>query len=139
MKRFSEKYRHKAKPGEMLFADLTPLIDMIFLLLIFFLLTSMAIRPSIPVDLPESGQGVPSTNQEIIVSINTEGNIWVGDKETAFSELKEAIQRQLPNSSGLVTISADRKIPYGTIIRLADIASQAGAKQIGFMVETPGY
>jgi len=137
MKPYYRRYFRKNSQEESTMIDLTPLIDMIFLLLIFFLLTSMIVRPSLAVTLPEAEGGQGGTSREIVVTIDTEQTIWIGEEEVPFASLLSELQRRMEESSRVVTISADRYVPYGSVIRLADIASRAGAEEIGFMVDIP--
>ncbi len=116
--------------------DMTPLIDMVFLLLIFFLLTSFLSRPSISVDLPKSETAVMSGMPRLSVVIKRDGGLLLNEDEVTerqlFRRLSQAFTLQ---SSRELIIQSDRGVPFGRVIEVMDIAKKAGAENMSFLVE----
>jgi biopolymer transport protein ExbD len=116
--------------------DLTPLIDMVFLLLIFFLLTSYLARPSIPVTLPEAEKAEFSKAQEVCITIKKEGSLLLNGDIVLADELLISLNRIYTiNESIEIIIQSDKEAFFGRIIEVMDISKRAGAKSISFLVE----
>ncbi len=116
--------------------DLTPLIDMVFLLLIFFLLTSFLTRPSIPVSLPEAETAVVSEAPENTVAIKTDGSILLNGKAMSDDKLLRSLRRMmLSGQSREVVILSDKEVAFGRVVEIMDISKKAGAHNISFLVE----
>jgi len=121
----SLKSRHNVDPA----FSMSSMTDIIFLLLIFFMLTSSFITPSgLPVNLPSS----KSTNivmQKVSVTITKEMLYFVNDKRVAVSDLETAIKRELRNADeGVVVLHIDKSVPTEHLVRVAGIASSLKAK-----------
>lgn len=119
------KPRHKVDPA----FSMSSMTDIIFLLLIFFMLTSSFITPSgLPVNLPSS----KSTNivmQKVSVTITKDMLYFVNDKRVAVSDIETAIKRELRNADeGVVVLHIDKSVPTEHLVRVAGIASSLKAK-----------
>jgi biopolymer transport protein TolR len=116
--------------------DLTSLIDVVFQLLIFFLLTSKYVEQapspssSIPVNLPESALTASSNlPQEMVISVDEDEKIYVGDEEMTLDQLTQhlsQIVQKKPNT--LVLIRGDQKVSYGQIGQIMSIVQASGLK-----------
>lgn len=121
----SMKSRHNVDPA----FSMSSMTDIIFLLLIFFMLTSSFITPSgLPVNLPSS----KSTNivmQKVSVTITKDMLYFVNDKKVAVSDIETAIKRELRNADeGVVVLHIDKSVPTEHLVRVAGIASSLKAK-----------
>ncbi|WP_375577798.1 biopolymer transporter ExbD [Marivirga tractuosa] len=121
----SMKSRHQVDPA----FSMSSMTDIIFLLLIFFMLTSSFITPSgLPVNLPSS----KSTNivmQKVSVTITKDMLYFVNDKRVAASDIETAIKRELRNADeGVVVLHIDKSVPTEHLVRVAGIASSLKAK-----------
>ncbi len=116
--------------------EVTPLIDMVFLLLIFFLLTSYYTKPTIPVNLPESDSAEIHKESGITIVVTKDGSFIVG-KETITKEALPGLLHTLLSSSPekKVHIQADTSVEFGIIVQLMDDAYKAGARDIFFVAE----
>ncbi|SMG14698.1 biopolymer transport protein ExbD [Marivirga sericea] len=119
------KSRHNVDPA----FSMSSMTDIIFLLLIFFMLTSSFITPSgLPVNLPSS----KSTNivmQKVSVTITKDMLYFVNDKRVAVSDIETAIKRELRNADeGVVVLHIDKSVPTEHLVRVAGIASSLKAK-----------
>ena len=112
--------------------SMTPLIDVVFLLLIFFLVTSRFEKEEreLDIDLPDASQSVPLIEQpsEIVVNLDAQGQIVVDGQPRGIDEL-EGILRQASVNNPLtqtVLIRSDRRAPVGTFINVIDVCKQLG-------------
>ena len=110
--------------------DIAPLVDVIFQLLIFFMLTSSFIIPSgIKINLPKAvtSQTVKSKSLEIIVS--GENVIYIQDRVVTIQEL-ESILKGLATSNQALLIKADRRAQLGRVVQVWDMARDLGLSQV---------
>lgn len=116
--------------------NLTPMIDMMFLLLIFFLLTSFLARPSIPVALPETESAEVQKQPEMSITIFQDGHLMLDGEVVSEDTLFRRLQRF--SASGRaegVVIQADRGVPFGRVVEVMDISKKSGVRSISFLVE----
>ena len=118
--------------------DMTPLVDVIFQLLIFFLLTSNYVEQgssssastSVPVELPESS--LSSSDQmpeEFVISIDDGGGIYVRDQSVNLDELATQLLRAAQaNPNTIVLIRGDQRVPYGRIGQVMAVVRASGLK-----------
>ena len=125
--------------------NLTPLIDVVFLLLIFFMVsTTFDKQAQIQIKLPEadSSEIVDKEPTSISVGINEQGDYFVNEEELIKSD-KETLRKMLLKvSEGKtdlpVIISADGKAPHQSVVTVLDIASQLGMSQMTFATRQTG-
>lgn len=110
--------------------DMAPLIDVVFLLLIFFMLTSSFVPPSVPLTLPQAASGGPSEAAKVIVSLDANGGISIAEKPVADSEFETALRTALDqNATATVHFRGDTSVDYGAFLKLISRARAAGASQ----------
>lgn len=116
--------------------NLTPLIDVVFLLLIFFMVsTTFEHQSRIRIDLPEASAEPVSQEQESLeIIIDMQGRYFIGDQQVVNSKpatLRRAIRREIEDASmPTVVIRADAKTPHQAVITALDVASQLGLTHI---------
>lgn len=116
--------------------DLTPLIDMVFLLLIFFLLTSFLTRPIIPVELPEAEIAELSKDQDISITVRRDGSLLLNGEEIPDETLARTLKRLYTyRQSRELIIQSDKEVPFGRVVEVMDISKKSGARTISFLVE----
>ena len=114
--------------------DLTPLIDVVFQLLIFFLLTSNYVSsrsPSMDVDLPESSlRSTARKLEDFTIAIKPTGAIYVDDGErVSLEELAVRLTRAAnKNPETVVLIRGDQSVPYGRVVKVMTLAKIAGLR-----------
>lgn len=126
--------QHKNEP----MFNMSSMTDIVFLLLIFFMLTSNFVTPSgLPIDLPSS-KNAAKVIPKIKVGITNTDEYFVGEKKVSFSDLEIEIQTALQKyDEGVVSIEADKKVQLERIVSVADIAYKLGAK-VSIAVKPPG-
>ncbi|MBA7639611.1 Tol-Pal system protein TolR [subsurface metagenome] len=116
--------------------DLTPLLDMVFLLLIFFLLTSFLVLPSIPVALPEAETAEVHEKPDISITIKSDGSLQFNGKPVSDDKLQRSLKRIYTfGQPKEVIIQSDKEVPFGRVIEVMDISKKSGARNISFLVE----
>ncbi len=116
--------------------DLTPLIDMVFLLLIFFLLTSFLVHPSISVNLPQTTDAELTEKPEVIVTILENGRLLFNGRQATLQKLSNMLRRSYTfQRTREVVIQSDREVTFERVVEVMDISRNAGAENISFLVE----
>ncbi len=116
--------------------EMTPMIDMIFLLLIFFLLTSTLTNPVITVELPESEIVDTRIEQDVVVTVDSEGRLFLDEQEYSKAALAAEINSiYLGRDSSDIFIQADENVDFGIIVEVMDICRKNGAFDLSFIVE----
>ncbi len=114
--------------------EMTPLIDMVFLLLIFFLVatTFHQTEREMQVALPQASFSGPISTalREIIINVDEEGVIIVSGRRIDVSELRSLIERAVAgNPEQKVTVRGDRATAYANVVRVLDICKGAGVQE----------
>ena len=116
--------------------DLTPMIDVVFLLLIFFLLTSIFSKPSIPLDLPEAETARIEGEPEISVIVKKDGDILLNGRNIGLSELfGELSVFHKNNGSKDIAIISDKTVPFGRVVEVMDAIKMAWLENISIVTE----
>ena len=116
--------------------DIAPLIDIVFLLLIFFMLTAHFItQPGIEITLPAAKTATMEEVEDIIIFISREDEVFLNDKQIDIEALGPALEAKLEVSQKkTVILKADEKINLGLAVKVMDIARQAHAE--GLVIST---
>ena len=112
--------------------NLTPMVDVLFLVLLFFLITSSFIeQPNIKLELPSTKYASTSKLEERVLTISQDGKLFFQkepvEREDLVSVLKNAFSKQ---DDKTLVMRADKNVPYGVIIDVMDAAKGAGLKRI---------
>ncbi len=109
--------------------DITPIVDMVFNLLIFFALSlNFIVTPGIKVDLPESiTEEIIREEEEIIIVMKKDNSIFVNSNPVSFDRLFFDLNNYAQqNKDALVVIHADREVPHGKVVKMMDTVKRAG-------------
>jgi biopolymer transport protein ExbD len=123
--------------------NLTPLIDVVFILLIFFMVSTTFQRESeIKIELPEaSSEPVEEKKDVLEIVIDTEGHYFIDEQQVVNTELdtlKKAIRKFLGEETEMpVVIRADRRTPYESVVRAMDATSQLGLVHMSLATNQP--
>jgi len=130
---FPKKERHFYQ----LQAPLTSLIDIVFLLLIYFLLTTnFMVDEGIKIKLPNASATSPQTQKEITIVVDEKGRAFLENHEIPLNELFATLKERLKGrEDGLVVIKADRAVVLNKAVRIMDVAKAAGAERLVLATE----
>ncbi|MCG7866300.1 MAG: biopolymer transporter ExbD [gamma proteobacterium symbiont of Stewartia floridana] len=123
--------------------DITPLIDVVFLLLIFFMVsTTFEHESQILIELPEAtGEEIQREEQQLDITINIAGTFFVNQREVVNTEmetLKLAISKAIGDRGNIpVIINADARTPHQSVMTAMDAASQLGLTKMTFSAHKP--
>ncbi|MDB9777093.1 biopolymer transporter ExbD [bacterium] len=116
--------------------DLVPMINIVFLLLIFFMLTSTAMKSVLGVDLPEASSSTKISGKNLVIKINKDGILELGDRVINSELLSEQLKDKFSlNENEIVEIHADKNIQFELFSNIIALARQAGAKEFIFATE----
>jgi biopolymer transport protein ExbD len=123
----------RTRPG----LDLTPLVDTVLNLLIFFMLSSsFAFQPGIRVRLPEAASREEEPKQDLVLILTRDHRLYLNDDPLQLAELGARLQERLRDrGDGVVIIKADKEVLHGQVVEVMDIAKSAGAVRIAIATE----
>lgn len=112
--------------------DMAPLVDMVFLLLIFFMITASFMKPVFRLDLPQaSGGQKPEKKPDVVVSAASDEDIRINDSQVNRESLKESLETVMKETENFdVVFRGDKGIPYSTFVYVMESAKKAGAVSI---------
>ncbi|MGA2404682.1 MAG: protein TolR [Syntrophobacteraceae bacterium] len=118
--------------------NVTPLVDVMLVLLIIFMVTAPMMTQGIDVKLPESSApAIPSEDERLVVTVTQDRKIYINDNQVEQGELESklaAVTQNRLDRKG-VFLRADEKIPYGYVMEVMGLIRQAGIDQIGMVTE----
>ena len=118
--------------------DLTPLIDVIFILIVFFLLTSSIQDKIIEIDLPGSTEAEnDKIKNELVIEIDRDNIYYIDGRQTDFTSVSLMVKIESEEkNSPFITVRSDRETDFSSIVKLLDLAKRYRIKGINFSVET---
>ncbi|MBU1428341.1 biopolymer transporter ExbD [bacterium] len=130
------KFHHLNKKGANF--DLTPLIDVVFLLLIFFMLTTtfVNLENRVKVNLPSGDFAAAQASENIIVTITENNTIYLNGKLIDPLKLTENVAAELKKEpEKIVVLEADKNVLHGKVIRVMDLLKKGGAEKIAIATQ----
>ena len=121
--------REKAKIKEADHLDLTPMIDVVFQLLIFFMVTAVfAITPGLDIKLPEAETAQAPDKENLFIVVDQDGNMKLNHKSVTFANLKDELvsKRAILDNTTAIIIQGDERATHGQIVNIMDIAREVG-------------
>lgn len=119
--------------------NVTPLVDVMLVLLAIFMVTAPLIAAGVPVELPESrANPLPAESQEVTVTMTADGLIYYGPTAIGAGELSARLEAAVAASAKppQVTLRADRSLPYGKVVEVMGEMNRAGIRAISLVTDS---
>ncbi len=118
--------------------NMTPLVDVMLVLVVIFIITAPLMTSSIKLDLPKTEAAKPVEAPKFVtLVVDKTGQIFLGDQPTSVTQLAESLDKTAKlNPETEVQLRADSTVPYGRVVEVMGIAQKAGLNRIGFVAET---
>ncbi len=118
--------------------NMTPLIDVMLVLLVIFIITAPLMSSSLKLDLPRTDGARPSDAPTFIaLAVDSQGQLFVGEQRVDAATLTARIREAAARDAGTeVQLRADQTVPYGRVAELIGLVQEAGLTRIGFITET---
>jgi biopolymer transport protein TolR len=133
--------RLERTPGPQPFSEInvTPLVDVMLVLVVIFIITAPLLASSIRLDLPRSDAAQPGdVPQFVTLVVDPSGQAFLNDQPMSADQLAQNLRQSATlNPDTEVQLRADRAVPYGRIVEVMGIAQKAGLNRIGFVADTP--
>lgn len=126
--------------GAMSQINVTPLVDVMLVLLIIFMVTAPMMQQGVQVNLPKTQAKSLSADQEtVVVSIDRPGRVFINDKETSHAELASRLNTIFASREKKeVFLKADKDVSYGEVVKTMAEIKGAGIERLGMMTEPAG-
>jgi biopolymer transport protein TolR len=125
------------KGGQKLMADIniTPMVDVMLVLLVIFMVTAPLLIAGVHVDLPQSNAAkISHLEKPIIVTITADGGLYLGEDPADRSEIESRLRLlKDKDKAGIVYLRADRKIAYGDVVSVMGLLQHAGFQKVSLL------
>ena len=131
--------RHKSRVKPMSEINVTPFVDVMLVLLIVFMVSAPLLTVGVPLDLPQSqAKSLEQDREPLTISVNVRGQIFLQNSEIAPEELVPKLKAITDARGGLderVYVRGDKKVDYGTMMRVMGRLSAAGYHRVALVTE----
>ena len=132
----------RGAPGRTTMSEInvTPMVDVMLVLLIIFMVTAPLIQQGVKVNLPEAkAAAVDAQEKKVVLSIDATRRVFLGDAEIPLEQLEEKLKtNQKAQTDKEIYLHADRDIPYGTVVEVMAAAQRAGIPSVGLITDPAG-
>jgi biopolymer transport protein TolR len=134
----------KGAPGRTTMSEInvTPMVDVMLVLLIIFMVTAPLIQQGVKVNLPETRAApVESNEKKLVLSVDASRRVFLGDVEVPLDDLEEKLKTNAKAQADKeVYLHADKEIPYGVVVEVMAAAQRAGIANLGMITDpvSPG-
>jgi len=117
--------------------NVTPLVDVMLVLLIIFMITAPMMQAGIDVKLPEVGaSAIDTTEEPLVITIDSDRKVYLGDTPVSSKNLRGKLAAiSKVRSDRMVLLRADEKVPYGFVVTVISDVRKAGIEKIGMVTE----
>lgn len=136
MRRGFQNLTPEAEEGEI---DITPMLDVVFIMLIFFIVTASFVKESgIEVNRPDAATTIAKPKANILVAINESGEVWINKRKVEITQVRANIERlHAENPQGTVVVQADEEARTKVLVAVMDAARQAGIYDVSLATQEP--
>ena len=115
--------------------NVTPFVDVMLVLLIIFMVTAPMMTEGLDVALPkvETSEVLPTDDDHIILTIKSNGALYLDEYETGMADLPEVLATRVKNAGRQLFVRADKDVPYGTVMHVMDRVRGAGVSDVGLV------
>lgn len=126
--------------GSMSQINVTPLVDVMLVLLVIFMVTAPILQQGVSVDLPRAQAGALSEKETpLVVSVTKAGDVYLNEQRLAPSDLGGRLRALAASKpEGTVLVRADQSVPYGEVVRVMAAIKAAGIRRVGMVTQVPG-
>ncbi len=119
--------------------DISPLIDCIFILLLFFIVTTTFVEETgVEVDKPVAAASVNLEKNSVLVAVTAKGEVVYGGRDIGVGGVRPLVRRMLEKEDLPVIIQVDQAVPSGLLVRVIDEAKLGGAKKVNLATRKEG-
>ncbi|GIZ11690.1 biopolymer transporter ExbD [Pseudomonas sp. NCCP-436] len=124
--------RRHHQPEEDTSIDLTPMLDVVFIMLIFFIVTSSFIKEAgVEVQRPQAETASPQDKGNILIAVTADGQVWLDKKPVDIRSVRAHVERmRVEQPDGAVVVQADRDARTGLVVQVMDQARLAGVRDV---------
>ncbi|KFZ31598.1 biopolymer transporter ExbD [Pseudidiomarina salinarum] len=129
--------RNRFREEEDAAIDMTPMLDIVFIMLIFFIVTTSFVKEAgIDVNKPEASQAQKKPSANIFIAIRANGEVWMDKRMVAVERVGANIERLLAEQpTDMVVIQADKEAKHGVVVKVMDQIKEAGNLTISIAAE----
>lgn len=119
--------------------NVTPLVDVMLVLLVIFMVTAPIIQQGVQVNLPQAKtSAIPGTEEYLIVTVAKNGNVYLNDNAMSLKELGDKLRAiKKLQADKQVYLRADQDVRYGTVMKAIAEIKQAGIERLGMVTRPP--
>ncbi|MEP4078252.1 ExbD/TolR family protein [Haloferula sp.] len=131
------RFRHSTTDQSVTTVDISPLIDVVFLLLIFFIVTTVFVKETgVEVSKPRAASSQDLQKQAILIAVTDEGRVWHGGREIGMDGVRAVVSAMLEEDSEIpVVVRADAAAATESTVKVIDAAKLAGAVSVSLATE----
>jgi biopolymer transport protein ExbD/biopolymer transport protein TolR len=115
--------------------NITPLVDVVLVLLVIFMITAPVLQSGIEVAVPKTRTVKEITEQRVVLTIDRDGSLFLGDKPVNIHELPAMLRSRADPSHEVIYLRADERVEFGVFASAMDAVKQAGITNISIVTQ----
>jgi biopolymer transport protein TolR len=138
--RRGRRRRGRGQRGTLSEINVTPLVDVMMVLLIIFMISAPLLTAGVPLELPKTEAGsIQDQSQPLTISIRADGSLFVGEREVPFGSLAPQLREMAgPDAKKPIFVRADGRAPYSIVAQVMASLSTSGFTSINLITDTGG-